>query len=110
MILCHEAGRERVRPPGSRARGAEGEPVIPPLPEVIEAYESAARWVSPGRVAAIALNTWALSEPLARRATEEAARATGRPAVDPVRDGVEALVEAVGAERLARGGPRAARR
>jgi uncharacterized NAD-dependent epimerase/dehydratase family protein len=99
-----------VRPSAARAGGAEGEPVIPPLPEVIEAYESAARWVSEGRVAAIALNTWSLAEPLARRALEEAARATGRPALDPVREGVEALVDAVSAAAVARGGLRATRR
>jgi len=95
MVLCHEAGRESVRRPGATAAESLAEPVIPPLPALIEAYERAAAWVQPCRVIGIGLNTWGMAEPEARRAVERAARETGLPATDPVRFGVEALVDAV---------------
>jgi len=84
LVLCHEHGRETVRD-----RDLE----IPPLPELVVAYEMAAAWVSPARVAGIALNTWRVTEPEARRALDVAARSTGLPATDPVRFGVPELAE-----------------
>jgi uncharacterized NAD-dependent epimerase/dehydratase family protein len=106
MVLCHQAGRETVRAPFG-AGASEGDPRILPLPELIRAYESAAEWVSPARVVAVALNTQALSEPEARRAIEDASRDTGVPATDPVRFGPAVLVDAVDGARTARGGSRA---
>jgi uncharacterized NAD-dependent epimerase/dehydratase family protein len=105
MVLCHEAGRETVRRPGASEEERRAEPTIPPLEALVETYERAAGWVSPGRVVGIALNTWALAETEARREVENAAARTGLPATDPVRFGAEPLVHAVAAFR---GGDRAA--
>jgi uncharacterized NAD-dependent epimerase/dehydratase family protein len=99
MVLCHEAGRENVRRPGASPEDALAEPIIPPLPELIEAYERAAAWVRPSRVVGVALNTRELTEPDARRAVERASRETGLPAADPVRFGADTIVEAVAACR-----------
>jgi uncharacterized NAD-dependent epimerase/dehydratase family protein len=93
MILCHQAGRENVRRPGSE--DARSEPVIPPLPALIESYERAAGWVQPSRVIGVALNTWELPEREAKEAVRRAAAETNLPATDPVRFGVDSLVEAV---------------
>ena len=79
-----------MRGPG----GAPG-PAIPPLPELVRVYEEAAGWISPGRVAGVALNTQALGDGAARAAVDEAARATGLPACDPVRFGAAPLARAL---------------
>jgi uncharacterized NAD-dependent epimerase/dehydratase family protein len=94
MVLCHEAGRERVRAPARDPR-YDAEPVIPPLPDLVRAYEAAAGWVSPARVVAISLNTMACSGPDASRAVERAAAETGLPAADPVRHGPAPIADAV---------------
>ncbi|HYM80667.1 MAG TPA: DUF1611 domain-containing protein [Candidatus Limnocylindria bacterium] len=86
LVLCHEHGRETVRD-----RDLE----IPPLPELVRAYETAAAWVSPAKVVGVALNTRSAPEAEARQAVAVAARATGLPATDPVRFGVEPLAEAL---------------
>jgi uncharacterized NAD-dependent epimerase/dehydratase family protein len=96
LVLCHEHGREQVR---------DRELEIPPLAELVRAYESAAAWVNPARVAGISLNTRSTPEPEARQAVAAASRATGLPATDPVRFGIDPLAEAV--VRLANGRRRA---
>jgi uncharacterized NAD-dependent epimerase/dehydratase family protein len=102
MVLCHQAGRERVRVPGHRTSVEEdSQPWIPPLGELARSYELAASWVSPGRVVAVALNTTGLEEREARAAIRHAADATSLPATDPVRFGADALAEAVDAQRRA---------
>jgi uncharacterized NAD-dependent epimerase/dehydratase family protein len=68
---------------------------IPPLNELIAAYESATAPVRPARVAAIALNTSDLDEDSARAAIAEAERETGLPADDVVRFGPERVLQAV---------------
>jgi uncharacterized NAD-dependent epimerase/dehydratase family protein len=94
LVLCHHAGREAIRPPLG-ARRAGGEPVIPPLAELVHAYESAAAWVTPARVVALALNTLGLGEAEARAAIAAATRETGLPACDPVRFGAEPIADAL---------------
>jgi uncharacterized NAD-dependent epimerase/dehydratase family protein len=99
MVLCHEASRDAIR------RSGEGDRATFPLPAwegLIEAYERAAAWVEPAAVIAVALNTRALDEPRARAACDAAARATRRPATDPVRFGAAPLVDAVLDARAAR--------
>jgi uncharacterized NAD-dependent epimerase/dehydratase family protein len=87
LVLCHRAGSVEIDDyPGTP---------IAPLDELIVAYESAAGWVRPARVAAIALNTRGLGDDEARAVIAAAASATGLPADDPVRFGGEALLEAV---------------
>jgi uncharacterized NAD-dependent epimerase/dehydratase family protein len=89
LVLCHEAGRTEVE-------GAGGGPhKIPPLHELVELHERLALPARPARVAAIALNTRALSEAEARAVIEAAEDETGLPADDPVRFGAAKLVDAV---------------
>jgi uncharacterized NAD-dependent epimerase/dehydratase family protein len=68
---------------------------IPPLNELIAAYEAATAHVRPAKVAAIALNTSDLDEDTARSAVAEAERETGLVADDVVRFGPERVLEAV---------------
>ena len=68
---------------------------IPPLNELIAAYESVAAPVRPTRVAAIALNTSDLDEDAARAAIADAERETGLVSDDVVRFGPERVLEAV---------------
>jgi uncharacterized NAD-dependent epimerase/dehydratase family protein len=89
LVLCHEAGRTEIE-------GVDGGPhPIPPLRELVELHERLALPVRPSRVAAIALNTRALTEDAARTAVAAAEEETGLPADDPVRFGAVRLVDAV---------------
>jgi len=94
MVLCHDSSRRVVK-------GYEAERLpLRPLAECVRVYEDAAAWRHPqdrprARVVAVALNTVALSDADARAAIEAAARETGLPAADPVREG------AAGADGLA---------
>lgn len=92
LILCHKAGLETVR----------NYPQIPmpTMKELIAMYETAASWVRPAgqikaRVAGIAVNTSALSEEEAERYLLQLRLETGLPATDPVRYGVQGLLEAL---------------
>ncbi|HZC07518.1 MAG TPA: DUF1611 domain-containing protein [Ktedonobacterales bacterium] len=87
LVLCHQAGRTAVH-------GYEDTP-IPSLAKSREIYETAARWLKPASVVAIALNTYLMSEDEAQAALEAAERETGLPASDPVRDGGGALLDAL---------------
>jgi uncharacterized NAD-dependent epimerase/dehydratase family protein len=98
LVLCHRAGATH--------NGDYGGLPIPPLADLVAAYESAAGWVRPATVAAVALNTRGLDDAAARAAVEEAAELTGRPADDPVRFGADALLGAV-LDALVAGSPTA---
>jgi uncharacterized NAD-dependent epimerase/dehydratase family protein len=93
LVLCHEAGRETVRGPGGRRD--PGDPVIPPLAELVRVYEEAAAWIHPAKVVAVALNTETLDAAAARETVARAARETGLAVCDPVRDGAGAIAAAV---------------
>ena len=86
MILCHQPRRTHIR---------HGGIPIPPLTDLVRRYEDALAPLRQGKVVALALNTFDLSESDARRAVEASARATGLPATDPVRFGVQPLIEAL---------------
>ncbi len=86
LVLVHAAGRERYK---------RFQPAIPPLSEVVALYESLMRPYKRARVAAVALNTSALSEADARRALAHASDAAGVPAGDVVRFGAEPVWSAV---------------
>lgn len=71
---------------------------IPPLPKVIQTYETVAAAggaFAPAKVAAIALNTFHLSEVEAQMAIETAQLETGIPCTDAVRFGAEPLLDAI---------------
>lgn len=68
---------------------------IPPLEQVVDLYQTAAAWVKPAPVVAIALNTRELGEGETLRAIADAERTTGLPVTDPVKFGGETLVQAV---------------
>jgi uncharacterized NAD-dependent epimerase/dehydratase family protein len=88
LVLVHKAGAQAIR--------NYPDLPIPPLPELVAAYEGVARRVHPTRVAAIALNTADVESDEEARAAIAAARSeTGLVADDPVRFGPERLLDAV---------------
>jgi uncharacterized NAD-dependent epimerase/dehydratase family protein len=91
LILCHQATRDFI----GDYHGREPWVRIPPLPEVVDIYERAAAPVRSAKVIGISLNTFDLDDAAARAAVERASQETGLPATDPVRFGVEPLLETV---------------
>ena len=88
LVLVHKAGAGALR--------NYPDLPIPPLPELVAAYEGVARRVRPARVAAIALNTAGLdSDEDAREAIAAAQAETGLVADDVVRFGPERVLDAV---------------
>ena len=87
LVLVHKAG-------ATHNRNYPDLP-LPPLNELIAAYERAAAPVRPTRVGAIALNTSDLDEDSARAAIADAERETGLVSDDVVRFGPERVLDAV---------------
>ncbi len=87
LVLCHEAGRQAVHGYESFA--------LPPLPAYVSLYEDLARPVHEAEVVAGALNTSHLDDDVAREAVAEYADGIDAPATDPVRHGVDDVLEAV---------------
>jgi uncharacterized NAD-dependent epimerase/dehydratase family protein len=87
LVLCHRAGATEIE-------GAPGHP-IPPLTELVELHERMALPRRPARVVALALNTAGLDDGAAAEAIAAASAETGLHASDPVREGPDALLDAV---------------
>jgi len=87
LVLCHEAGRERVH-------GFE-DFAIPAVDEYARLYESVAAPVARAPVLAGALNTAGHDPDAAAAATSAFAQRLGVPAADPVRDDAGVLLDAV---------------
>lgn len=90
LILVHRVGQKTVT--------NCPDIFIPPLPDVIVAYESLTRAggaFSEGKVKAIALNTFHLEEKEAREAIAAVEKETGLPCTDAVRFGADLLLDAV---------------
>jgi uncharacterized NAD-dependent epimerase/dehydratase family protein len=88
LVLVHKAGAAAIR--------NYPDLPIPPLPELIAAYEGVARRVRPARVVAIALNTADLeTDEEAREAIAAAQAETGLVADDAIRFGAERVLDAV---------------
>jgi uncharacterized NAD-dependent epimerase/dehydratase family protein len=87
LILCHQAGRTVVH-------GYDDTP-LPSLAKTREIYESAAGWLKPAPVVAVALNTYMMPDDEAQAAIAAAQRETGLPTSDPVRYGAGALLDAL---------------
>ncbi|MET0761651.1 MAG: DUF1611 domain-containing protein [Thermoleophilaceae bacterium] len=87
LILVHKAGATSIR--------NYPDLPIPPLPDLISAYEVVTAPVRPARVVAIALNTSDLDDDGARAAVEAAEAETGLTTDDVVRFGPERVLDAV---------------
>jgi uncharacterized NAD-dependent epimerase/dehydratase family protein len=87
LVLCHRAGQTAIVDYPSTP--------LPPLADVVRDYETAARWVRPAPVAAVALNTRGLDDAQARATIAQAEQDTGRVTDDVVRYGPDRLLEAV---------------
>ncbi|MDX1604809.1 MAG: N-acetyltransferase DgcN [Candidatus Competibacterales bacterium] len=88
LVLCHEPTRTHMR-------GLPAYP-LPDLADCIAANEAAARLTNPRvRTVGIALNTAALEPEAATALCSEIGTRFGLPCVDPVRNGVAALVDAL---------------
>jgi uncharacterized NAD-dependent epimerase/dehydratase family protein len=86
LVLCHEPGRAHMR-------GLKHYPV-PDLRTTLEANLAAARLTNPGVVAVgVSLNTSKYDAAAAERLCKEAEDLLGLPAQDPVRHGVERIVD-----------------
>jgi len=97
LILCHQATRAYI----GDYHGREPWVKIPPLAELVEIHERAARPVRPTRVLGICLNTYDMTDEEATAAVARAAAETGLPATDPVRFDPAPLVDAIVREALA---------
>jgi uncharacterized NAD-dependent epimerase/dehydratase family protein len=87
QIMCAQPSRTAIR-------NCEWVP-IPPLPEFIRMSEGVAAPLRPAPVIAVALNTFDLDEPSARRAIEQTEKETGLPTTDPVRYDPAPIIEAI---------------
>lgn len=88
LVMCHEPTRRHMR-------GLPGFP-LPSLDECIAANLAAARLTNPAaRCAGIAVNTSAQDPAAARAELAATAERCGLPAVDPLRTGVGAIVDAL---------------
>ncbi|SDD67437.1 N-acetyltransferase DgcN [Rhodospira trueperi] len=88
LVLCHEPGRAHMR-------GLPGF-ALPDLDACMDLNLRCARLVNPeARFVGACFNTSALDDDAARRVMHEASERLGLPVVDPVRSGVEPLVDRV---------------
>lgn len=90
LILVHRAGQTQIQ--------SFPHVTIPPLPKVIQVYETIAAAggaFAPTKVVGIALNTAHLDKESAQQAIEQTQIETGLPCTDPIRFGAELLVETI---------------
>jgi uncharacterized NAD-dependent epimerase/dehydratase family protein len=86
LVLCHEPGREHMRGLPGRA--------LPELAACLEANLFAAKLTNPDvEAVGVALNTSRLRVQDAQRACREVSDALGLPCQDPIRDGVQLIVD-----------------
>jgi uncharacterized NAD-dependent epimerase/dehydratase family protein len=78
LVMCVDTDRTSIE---------EHDVPLPPLPEMIRAYEALVKPVKPARCAVVAVNTAALDDAHARAAIADAEALTGLPADDVVRFG-----------------------
>lgn len=85
LVLCHEAGRETIHEYESFA--------IPDPAELADLYDDLAEPVAPTALLGGCLNTYNLDAEEATEAIADYEESIGVPAVDPVRDGAETIIE-----------------
>jgi uncharacterized NAD-dependent epimerase/dehydratase family protein len=89
LVLCHKAGHDAImEPPFTR---------LPPLPDMIAAYESAAATLRPARVACVAMNCRGLDDAARRRVIADVENESGLPAGDVLAGDAPKLWDAVAA-------------
>lgn len=94
LVLVHRAGQTHIR--------NLPHVLIPPLPQVVELYETVATAggaFAPAKVVAIALNTAHLDTAAAKQAIEQTQQETGLPCTDPVRFRADLLLDAILGDR-----------
>jgi D-glutamate N-acetyltransferase len=99
LVLCHKAGHTAIDEPPYT--------LLPPLTEMIAAYEQAAATVRTAKVACIAINCKGLSAEQARRTIEETEASTGLPSGDVFAGDAPKLWDAVAAALPAASKPEA---
>lgn len=87
LVVVHQVSRTNYNAPPHSP--------LPPMKDLIAAYEQTAALVHSARVAAVALNSHGCTEEAARAAAQRMKSELGIPVADPVRDGCEGLLEAV---------------
>jgi uncharacterized NAD-dependent epimerase/dehydratase family protein len=87
LIMCYEVGRERVT-------GVESIK-IPPLKEIMRLYEAMSNIHQPCKIIGIGMNSRRVSADEANRERERMRAEFGLPVCDVLRDGPDALVDAV---------------
>ncbi|MCD9007899.1 DUF1611 domain-containing protein [Luteimonas sp. XNQY3] len=88
LVLCHDPARARLV--------SWSDYPVRALRDAVGPYLEAARLTNPGaRIAAVSLNTSALPEAEALQAIEDAARALGVPAFDPMRTPAGPVLDAI---------------
>ena len=86
LILCSVAGREEHNSCPSP---------VPSLTEARDLYEHIMKLVRPAKVIGVAVNTFGLEEPAARKAVDDAAAELNLPATDVIRFGTDPLINAI---------------
>lgn len=87
MILCHQPTRRTYRP--------NYDVPVAPLPQVIKMYEAVMEVYGHPRIVGVALNTYEMNATEASMLVETTERVLGLPTTDPIRYGVEKLIQAV---------------
>jgi uncharacterized NAD-dependent epimerase/dehydratase family protein len=88
LVLVHQVGRAQYKAPPHLG--------LPPIRDLIRAYEQTAGLLHPARVAAVALNSLGSPAEDARVAADRLEQELGLPVADPVRDGCDRLLSAPG--------------
>jgi uncharacterized NAD-dependent epimerase/dehydratase family protein len=105
MVMVYDPTRKRIK---------HTEQTMPPLAEVIRLYEDMASIMTPSKVAAVAANTYRLSQAEAEKAVRRTEDQLGIPVADVIREGSDRLVDALLARHrelgLERAGPAGKRR
>jgi uncharacterized NAD-dependent epimerase/dehydratase family protein len=87
LVLVHQLGRTHYKAPPTIA--------LPPLRDLIAAYERTAALLHPARVVAVALNSFGTPAEQACALAGALERELGLPVADPLRDGCERLADAI---------------
>ena len=86
LVLCADPSRTEIHRCGVPT---------PRIEDMIRTYESMAELVAPSRVVGVTLNTSKFDAGAAERWVRDVGESTGLPTTDPVRFGIEPIVEAV---------------